>query len=343
MKRDYYEILGVKKNASQNEISKAYRKLAVKYHPDSNQGDEEASTKFKEATEAYEVLNDEQKRSNYDRFGFNGSSMGGSGGFSPEDAFGAGYDSFFARSFNRRRKPVGENILVKCVVSLKEVLTGTKKTITYKVKKQCADCDGLGGKYQTCTVCGGSGIRHIHGANVNVAVNCDSCTNGKQFVEKCKTCKSGFAGFETKTFEFEVPEGVETGMRFGHRSMGHPSNHPDGTPGNLYVVIEVTKNSKFHRENRSLHSEISLNYTQLVLGDKVDVPTIDGEVTLTIPAGTSPNRRFKLSGMGLPSLDQRGRVYPRGDQFVSINLKVPKDLTNEHKKLIEQLSQFEQE
>ena len=325
---DPYKVLGVDRTADKETIRKAYKKLAAKWHPDRHpENKEEANKKFKEISEAFEFIDKGPK---------------------PQQKGGRPFDDIFSSVFGgidpRQQVQHGEHIQVECRVTLEEVFKGCHKVLKYVRKNLCATCNGSGGSEQTCTHCSGSGVRVIHGAAMIVKATCQGCNGtGKVIATKCDSCEDGFVDGVEAEIPFDVPQGVEHGMRFIHRGMGHPSRNEMGSPGNLYILVLVDEHNQFKcmGEGNILHS-VSLLYTQFVLGDTLEVPTLEGTVTLKIPAGTSPNQKFRLKAMGLPIFSNRsGGVYTRADQYVETTLKIPTNLDEEHKKVIEMLAQVE--
>ncbi len=362
-KRDFYEILGVAKTASTEEIKKAYRKVALKYHPDRNQGDKAAEDKFKEAAEAYEVLSDANKKARYDQYGHAASDMGGfgggSGGYSNmEDIFrnfgdifgggggGGGFEDFFggggSRSGGRRtRGRKGANLRIKVKLTLQEIAAGATKTI--KVKKQigCATCDGSGAKDKNavgrCTHCGGSGVvRKVTNTflgQMQTQSTCPYCNGaGETITKKCGTCNGLGTTYGEETLNLEIPAGLQEGMQMAVTGKGN-AGEQGGPAGDLIIQIEVEKNADLEIENQNVIYHLFLNYADMVMGCSVEIPTIDGKAKIKVPQGTQAGKILRLQGKGLPSVNS----YGKGDQLVIVNVYTPQELSAEDKKLLEKM------
>lgn len=362
-KRDYYEVLGVSKNASADEIKKAYRKVAMKYHPDRNPGDKEAEEKFKEAAEAYEVLHDEQKRARYDRFGHAGMSgaaggggFGGAGGMRMEDIFSNFGDvfgedvfgSFFGgggRSGGRRNAARGSNLRIKLKLSYKDILHGVNKKI--KVKKQitCHTCNGSGAKdsnsVHTCSQCGGTGqVRRVANTflgQMQTVTTCPNCHGeGTIIADRCPTCKGEGREYGSETISIDVPAGVEAGMQLSMSGKGNVGER-NGSPGDLLILVEEEKHPYLTRNGLNVQYVLPLSFPDVALGTKVEVPTIDGAAKITIPAGTQSGKIFKLRGKGFPEING----YSKGDQLVLVDVWTPQTLSEEEKKILEKMKTSE--
>ena len=345
-----YEVLGVGKKATDEDIKKAYRKLARQFHPDRNPGDKEAEDKFKEVQNAYDILSDEQKRAEYDRYGpaDPNNQFAGGGPFRRGKPFTSTMDDFFTSFFGERQKGSvsGEHIKVEAEVTLEQVGSGVEIPLTFLRHKRCEKCNGAGGTETMCPHCSGQGVRVIHGQAMTVRVTCQACEgSGKLISERCLECNGGFKEATEETIQFKVPPGVETGMKFLQSGLGEPAPTPDGRPGNLYVVITVKPHEWFHRlANGHLLLEVPVSYTQLVLGAEVDVPTIDGKkVVFKIPAGTQPNAKFRLANIGLPIFNNSGTIYSRGDQLVQVKLEVPTQVEGRLREIISELSELDKD
>lgn len=359
-KRDYYEILGVAKNASADEIKKAYRKVAMKYHPDRNPGDKEAEEKFKEAAEAYEVLSDEQKRARYDRFGHAGmsgaSGFGGqAGGMRMEDIFSNFGDifgddmfgSFFGGNRGRqgggRNMSRGSNLRIKLKLTYAEIAHGTTKKIKVKKYVTCQTCHGSGAKdnnsVHTCNQCGGTGqVRRITNTflgQMQTVTTCPNC-NGKgvTITASCNTCKGEGRVYGEETISIDVPAGVQEGMQLSMSGKGNMGER-GGAPGDLLILIEEENHPELERDGLNVIYNLPLSFPDLALGLQVEVPTIDGRAKIKIPAGTQSGKIFKLKGKGFPEVNG----YHKGDQLVIIRVWTPQELSNEEKELLEKLKQ----
>ncbi|MCB9072715.1 MAG: molecular chaperone DnaJ [Bdellovibrionaceae bacterium] len=351
MARDYYEILGVEKTASQDEIKKAYRKLAMKFHPDKNPGDKAAEDKFKEASEAYSVLSDTDKRAKYDRFGHASyQNMGGAGahpGFDNiEDIFSSFSDifgDFFGggmgggrRAGNRPRR--GADLRYMLEVSLKDVLDGVEKDLEFETEKNCKTCSGSGsepGKQpERCATCGGAGQVVSSQGFFSVATNCPACRGTGQLIRyPCKTCKGKGRTLEEKKIRVTIPKGVSTGTRLRVAGEGE-DGYLGGGRGDLYVEIRVRDDARFERQGDDLHGKVEISYVQALLGSEVEVDTIDGKKKMVVPNGTAPNHILKMRGLGLPNM----RTGQRGDLCLHVQLNIPKKLTKEEEKLLREIA-----
>jgi molecular chaperone DnaJ len=359
MTADYYATLGVAKNASKEDIKKAYKTLAKKYHPDLNSGSEEATKKFKEINEAAKILLDDQKRSHYDRFGTADphasgrggsssgySSHGGSGGFEGFDFNDLGdvFDSFFGGGFggsSRRRGPKrGNDLLYELEITLEEAAFGKTADITLNKEDQCDDCAGRGyvsdSDVKTCTQCSGSG-RVVHQQRTPFGVfqsqaTCSKCQGqGVEIIKPCKTCKGEGKIHRKKKLEVKIPAGISDGQRLRMTGEGEAGDK-GGSAGDLYIQVGVKDHDIFERKEDDLHTSISISYSQAALGGDVDVPTLYGDATLVIPAGTQPGTQFRMKGKGMPHL--RGG---KGDQYVHVTIAVPTKLTKQQEELLVEL------
>lgn len=349
-KRDYYEVLGVSKTAGDDEIKKAYRKLAKQYHPDLNPGNKEAEAKFKEASEAYEVLGDKEKRAKYDQFGHAAfdPNMGGGysgagfdfGGMDFGDIFSSIFGGGFGGSGRRNGPQRGADLKAYLELTFEEAAFGCKKTLSVTKNVPCDDCEGTGSKSKTstqCPVCHGTGQvkttqNTMFGAFQNVRT-CEKCGGtGKVVTDPCSSC--GGRGFNRKAVktEVQIPGGIDDGQTLSLSGQGEPGKM-GGPAGDLLVSIRVKKHSVLKRDGFDVFSEATISFTQAALGDEVKVTTLDGEVAMTIPAGTQPGVSFKLKGKGTEKLRGSGR----GDQYVKINVAVPKKLNDKQRELLQQL------
>jgi molecular chaperone DnaJ len=346
-KRDYYDTLGVQRNASTEEIKRAYRKLAMQYHPDRNKSDD-AAAKFKEINEAYEVLHDGEKRQMYDRFGHAGlrgnggaSDMGGFGGFSDifEDLFGG-----FGRSnAQQRRAPRrGADLRYLLTIDFKEAVFGVEKEIELTRSDTCAVCQGSGAEPGTqpkrCPQCNGTGeVRRMQqtilGAMVNVTT-CDRCNGEGEIVQTpCHECHGYKVVQSTHKMTVQVPAGVDEGTQIRLAGQGEPGIN-GGPAGNLYVQLKVKPHKHFQRQDNDILLDVKINFAQAALGDEITVPTLEDDVTLKIPAGTQTGKTFTLADKGVPFLRRAGR----GDQLVTVHVMTPENLTEEQRKLLKQLA-----
>lgn len=350
-KRDCYEVLGVPRDATDQQIKSAYRKLALKYHPDRNQGNDDAEERFKEAAEAYAVLADREKRSLYDRFGHAGvSGVGAGGGFNPdifagfEDIFGNlgdifGFGDLFGGGRRRRGGPQrGSDLRYDLEITFEESYAGAETTLTIPREEACEACKGTGAAAGTspevCSQCRGSGQLRFQQGFLTVARPCPNCRGtGRVISRPCQACRGvGRVGRERK-ITAKIPAGIATGQRL--RLYGEGEHGTAGGPaGDLYVVVHVRDHSFFHREEDDLYCELPVSYPTLALGGAVRVPVMNGEEEITVPAGTQPGTRFKLRGKGMPNVSGRGS----GDLYVVARVSVPKKLTREQKQLFEQLA-----
>jgi molecular chaperone DnaJ len=350
-KRDYYEILGVARSASEAEIKSAYRKLAVKYHPDKNPGDKVAEEKFKEAAEAYSVLSDRTKRTSYDQFGHSG--PGGQGfGFDPGQGFaGFGFEDLFEQIFpgafggrrgsSRSSAQRGADLRYDLEITLEDAAQGIAKTLTIPRLETCVSCSGKGSEKGTeperCGQCGGSGQTRFQQGFFSVMRTCPNCSGRGQVIKSpCKDCRGGGRLQQEHKLEIKIPAGVETGSRLRVSGEGE-SGVNGGSSGDLYVVILVAEHDGFERQGADLYSSAPITFTQAALGAEVTVKTLDGEEKLKIPAGTQTGSVFKLKNHGMPVLGGRGK----GDLFVAAIVVTPKRLTKDQRKIMEQLAEIE--
>jgi len=348
-KRDYYEVLGLNKNADDAAIKKAYRSLAKKYHPDMNPGDKEAEVKFKEVNEAYEVLSNPEKKAKYDQFGhaaFDPAS--GAGGYSDfgggfgdfgdlGDLFGSFFGGGFGSSAQRRNAPTrGEDVTTRITISFEEAAFGVKKDVSFNRIERCSDCEGSGAekgtKAETCTACGGTGQRRVTqrvgGMAFQSTVTCDACRGkGKIIKNPCSNCRgTGFVKV-SKKLSVNIPAGIDNGERIALRSQGCDGRN-GGPTGDLIIVVSVRKHSIFERENYDIYCEVPITVSEAVLGAEIDVPTLEGNVKYTIPEGTQPGTRFTLKQKGIPYVNNQNR---RGDLHFIVNIEIPKGLSEKQK------------
>lgn len=361
-KRDYYEVLGVSKSADEKELKKAYRKLAIKYHPDKNPDDASAEGKFKEAAEAYEVLSDPNKKARYDQFGHAGmggaASGGGHGGFgggmSMDDIFenfgdvfgGFGFGGGGGRSGGRSRRVArGSNIRIKVSLTLEEIAKGIEKKVKVTKDNKCNTCSGSGaegsGGNSTCDTCKGAGqvarVTNTFLGQMQTAVTCPTCNGtGSIITNKCKPCKGEGVERSEAVIPINIPAGVEDGMQLQVSGMGNVGPR-GGVAGDLLVVIEEKTHDSFQREGQNLHYDLFVNFVDAALGTQIVVPTLDGKVKIKIEEGTQSGKLLRLRGKGLPSVNS----YGTGDIIVNVNVWTPQQLTADEKKTLEKLRESE--
>ncbi|GLI07596.1 chaperone protein DnaJ [Paenibacillus tyrfis] len=346
-KRDYYEVLGVGKDASQEDIKKAYRKLARQYHPDVNKADD-AESKFKEAKEAYDVLSDDQKKAQYDRFGHVDPNQGMGGGFNGADfgGFGDIFDMFFGGG--QRRNPNapqrGGDLQYTLTIEFKEAVFGKKTDIHIPRTETCDTCQGSGAKPgtkpETCGVCHGSGQQEVvqntaFGRIVNRRV-CSACQGqGRIIKDKCGTCHGSGKVKKQRTISLNIPAGVDDGAQLRVTGEGEAGTR-GGPPGDLYVVIRVKSHEFFEREGDDIYCEVPLTFAQAALGDEIEIPTLTEKVKLKIPAGTQTDTYFRLKGKGVPRL----RGYGQGDQHVKVVVVTPTNMNDEQRELLREFARL---
>lgn len=359
-KRDYYEVLGVSKSADATEIKKAYRKLALKYHPDKNPGDKEAEEKFKEAAEAYDVLSNEEKRRRYDQFGHAGVGGAGQGGFgggmSMDDIFSqfgdifgsfGGFSGFggFGGGRSARRVNRGTNLRVKVKMNLQEIATGIEKKIKVKKYEACQHCNGTGAKdgksYSTCSTCKGSGqvtrVQNTILGAMQTTSTCPTCEGeGKIINEKCTFCNGEGVLMSEEVISINIPAGVGEGMQLSLSGKGNAARR-GGVNGDLIVLIEEEEHPELVRDGNDLLYNVFIGYPEAVLGETVEIPTIEGKVKVKIEAGTQPGKILRLRGKGLPDVNG----YGKGDLLAKVNVWIPKNLSKDEKKLVEKMKEAE--
>ncbi len=358
MKRDYYEVLGVSKSASAEEIKKAYRKVAMQYHPDRNPGDKAAEEKFKEAAEAYEVLSDSDKKAQYDRFGHAGvggrSGGFGGGGMNMDDIFSQFGDVFgddiFGSFFGggrrggggtRARGTRGSNLRVKIRLNFEEMANGATKTIKVKKYVGCTTCGNTGAKdkggVQTCATCGGTGqVRKVQNTflgQMQTVTTCSSCNGeGTTISNKCTSCKGEGRVYGEETVHIEIPAGVQEGIQLSMSGKGNAGER-GGASGDLIILIEEESHPELQREGLNVVYDLHISFTDAVFGTQLEVPTIDGKAKIKIPAGTQSGKIFRLKGKGFPAINS----YERGDEMIHVNVWTPQTVSSEEKEILERL------
>ena len=362
-KRDYYEVLEVSKNATKEEIKKAYRKKALQYHPDRNPGDKQAEEKFKEAAEAYDVLSDDEKRRRYDQFGHAGvgssaaSGGGGFGGFDIEDIFSrfgdifgdfgfGGFGGGFGRGSSRQRVNKGTNLRIKVKLTLQEIATGVEKKIKVRKLVQCTACNGIGAKdshsYRECSTCNGQGYvtrvtRTILGQMQSTSP-CPTCNGeGRIITSKCNKCAGEGVVHDEEVLNINIPAGVAEGMQLSMSGKGNAARH-GGVPGDLIILIEEEKHPDFIREDNNLIYNLIVSIPQAILGSAIEIPTIEGtKIKVKIDPGTTSGKLLRIRGKGLPEL----QGYGRGDLIVRVIVYIPTNISKEERKILEKLEDSE--
>lgn len=361
-KRDYYEILGVAKSATADEIKKAYRKVAMQFHPDRNPGDKAAEEKFKEAAEAYEILSDADKKAQYDRYGhagmsgagrgFNGGNMNMDDIFSQfgdifgDDVFGSFFGGGQRRGGGQRPRGVrGSNLRVKLKLTYEEIAKGVTKNIKVKKYVACNVCNGSGakdkGSVQTCHTCGGSGqVRKVQNTflgQMQTVSTCPTCNGeGSTITAKCGNCKGEGRVFAEETVSIDIPAGVQEGMQLSVGGRGNAGER-GGMNGDLIVVIEEEQHKELQRQDLNVAFDLYISFTDAVFGTQVEVPTIDGRAKIKIPAGTQSGKVFRLKGKGFPAINS----YEKGDQLIHVNVWTPQHVTSDEKAALEKMAQSE--
>ena len=359
-KRDYYEILGVSKNAAADEIKKSYRKVAMQFHPDRNPGDKEAEDKFKEAAEAYEVLSDADKKAKYDRYGhaaFGPGTGGFGGGSNMEDIFSQFGDIFgddiFGNFFNggaggrsrggrRATGQRGSNLRIKLKLNYEEIAKGVSKNIKVKKYVVCTTCGGNGAKdknsVQTCGTCNGSGqVRKVQNTflgQMQTVATCPTCNGeGSTVTSKCGVCKGEGRMYGEETVTLDIPAGVQEGMQLSLSGKGNAGER-GGAPGDLIILIEEETHPSLHRDGLNVAYDLYITFPDAVFGTSVEVPTIDGKAKIKIPAGTQSGKIFRLKGKGFPEVNG----YSKGDQLINVNVWTPQNVSSDEKDILEKLN-----
>ena len=344
--RDYYEVLGVAKSASDDEIKKAYRSLAKKYHPDMNPGDKEAEEKFKEVNQAYAVLSDPEKKARYDQYGpeaAEGNYSGGFGGgfgFDINDIFGDIFGGGFGGGGSRRNGPQrGDDLIQRITLSFEEAAFGCKKDIRYTKVENCDDCNGSGcapgTSPKTCSKCNGTGqVRTQMGGFFAAMRTCDACGGtGHTIPNPCKKCRGTGKTSTTKTLEVSIPAGIDDGQRISIRGKGNAGKN-GGPAGDLYIAVSVRRHPIFVREEFDIFCEIPITFPEAALGAEIKIPTLEGETTYEIPEGTQTGTTFTLRGKGIPYVNGRGR----GDLVFKVIVEVPRNMTEAQKSALRKFS-----
>lgn len=351
---EYYDILGVSRDADTPSIKKAYRKAALRYHPDKNPGDAEAEANFKKAAEAYAVLSDEEKRRRYDQFGKAGvgGAAGGGPGFNADvfadfsdilgDIFGFGGAFSGGAGRRGRRVQVGRDLRFDLEIDFEEAVRGLESQVQVPTLEPCETCDGSGansGGVETCTQCKGAGQVAFQQGFFTIARPCSQCSGaGKRITDPCDTCSGAGQVQKNKELTIRLPAGVDEGTQL--RMNGHGEKPRGGGPaGDLYVVVHVRDHEHFRRDGLNLHLDIPLSFARMALGTEIEVPTLEGTESIRVPAGTASGESFRLRGEGVPSLQGRRK----GDQIVTVHVHVPRKLTDEQRELLEQLAEVEGE
>ncbi|MEP7195010.1 MAG: molecular chaperone DnaJ [Saprospiraceae bacterium] len=354
-KRDFYEILSVPKNADPDSIKKAYRKMAMQYHPDKNPGNAAAENKFKEAAEAYEILSNEDKRAKYDRYGHAGvdpnSAYGGRGGnMNMDDIFenfgdifgdSSPFGSFFGGGKQSRASGMGQkgsNLRIKVSLTLEEIATGITKKIKVKKQTACKTCHGSGGKdaksFKTCGTCNGSGyvrqVKNTFLGQMQTTTACPSCNGkGQTISNSCTSCKGSGVELGEETIEIQIPAGVDDNMQLSMRGKGNAGTN-GGPAGDLLISIEQKEHKSFLRDGSNLHFDLFVNFADAALGDHIEIPSLNSTVKVKIPPGSQSGKTFRLKGLGLPSVQS----YEKGDLLIHLNIWTPKHLSDEEKSVL---------
>jgi len=350
-KRDYYEVLGVGRDADAAQIKKAYRKVAMKYHPDRNPDNKEAEDKFKEAAEAYNVLSNQEKKARYDRYGHDGlrGAAGGGANVNVEDIFeqfGDIFGDFFGNAGGRRRRGAsggrrGGNLRVRVKLTLAEIDAGVQKRIKVRKHNSCQTCGGSGAKnnssFNNCTTCGGYGrVRQVQSTflgRMQTEVTCPSCNGaGKTIVDKCTSCSGEGRSYGEETLTIDIPAGVHEGVQLSMSGRGNAGER-GGSPGDLIIAIEELPHEHLRRDGNNVIYTLFVNFVDAALGIQAEVPTINGKAKIRIPPGTQSGKIFRLKNKGLPALNS----YGKGDQLIEVHVWTPKQLSNDERRLLEKL------
>lgn len=358
-KRDYYEILGVAKSCSQDELKKAYRKVAMQYHPDRNPDNKEAEEKFKEAAEAFEMLSNPDKRAQYDRFGHAAQNRGGFGGggmnmddifsnfgdiFGSDDVFGSFFGGGRSGGGRSRGRGVrGSNLRVKIKLTYEEIAKGANKKIKVKKHITCSTCNGNGAKdknsFQSCGTCGGSGqVRRVSQTflgQMQTVTTCPTCNGEGQIItSKCNSCKGEGRVYGEETVSIDIPAGVGEGMQLSLSGKGNAGER-GGAPGDLLILIEEEQHPELQRDGLHVAYDLHISFTDAVFGTSLEVPTIDGKAKIKVPPGTQSGKIFRLKGKGFPAVNS----YERGDQLIHVNIWTPQHISSDEKAMLEKLQE----
>ena len=365
MQEDYYDILGVSRQAGPSEIKKAYRNMALKYHPDRNPDDKKAEEQFKKAAEAYNILGNPEKRSQYDQFGHaafqqaNGQYSGATNlndifsnfGDIFEDFFGSGIGGRGSRQRSRSRLHHGADLRYTLEITIEDVISGLEKTIEFEREENCLTCDGSGADpehgLETCQKCNGTGQVVRSQGFFSMASTCVDCRGQGQRVKyPCHSCGGQGRSVKSKKIQVKVPKGVDSGLKLRYESEGEGGPH-GGPHGDLYVEIHVLDHEEFERKDDDLYGEVYISYLQAILGTYIQVNTLDGKKKLKIPSGTQPDQLLRLSGLGVPHLDLKNRSFikpkGRGDLFFTVCVDLPKKLKRQEEKLLREIAKMKKE
>lgn len=344
MSKDYYKILGVERDATPDEIKKAYRKMAMKYHPDKNDGDNEAEAKFKEAAEAYDTLSSPDKKANYDRYGSagpGGSYNGGFGGFGNMEDIFSNFGDIFGNAFNQRyngQRPQsrGSNLRIKVTLNIDEILKGASKKLRYKRQDKCKTCDGKGGSdVRNCIPCNGTGqrtvVQNTPFGQIRQVTTCPDCSgSGQNIVTKCPDCKGEGTVLKEQTVDIEIPAGVSNGMQMNMTGYGNFTRN--GQPGDLHILVEEERDFSFKRENNNIIVEKTISVIDAIIGSNVTVKTPHGDINVAIEPGTESGKVIRISGKGIPDIQ-----YGLGDLYIKVNVKIPNKIELDEKLILEKL------